>query len=86
MFLTLKRDPVWLYSLSQSSLDETLALLIGEDGCKVSVPAAILLAASPLVRSISSSGIHPAAVRPLILEKDEIVWNLIYKGVFFQNW
>ena len=86
MFLTLKRDPVWLDSLARCGLNETPALLVGEDGRQVPVPAAILLAASPLVRSISSSGIHPAAVRPLILEKDEIVWNLIYKGVFFQNW
>ena len=67
MFLTLKRDPVWPYSLSRCSLNVTPALLVGEDGGQVPVPAAILLAASPLVRSISSSGcIHPA-VSPIVL-------------------
>ena len=66
MFLALKRNPVWLDSLSRCSLNETPARLVGEDGCQVSVPAAILLAASPLVRSISSTGLHPV-VCPIAL-------------------
>lgn len=54
MSLTLKRDPVWLDSLELSDANEALATMIGDDGCHVSVPTVLLLAASPLLRSISA--------------------------------
>ena len=81
MFLTLKRDPVWLDSLFRCSLNETPAILVGEDGGQVPVPAAILLAASPLVRSISSTGrIHPA-VCPIALSVPTTVSGEVLEAV-----
>ena len=65
MYLILKRDPVWLDSLPLSCVNEALAILIGDNGCQVPVSAAILLAASPLVRSIFSD--LPPAFCPIVL-------------------
>ena len=63
MFYTLKRDPEWLL-LPLNSVFGTVSLL-SEDGEKVSVPTAVLLA-SPLLRSLVSD-LHPAALHPLFL-------------------
>ena len=43
MFILLKQDPpVWLDSLSKNNVNEALALLVGDDGGQVPVPAIYL--------------------------------------------
>ena len=64
MSCVLKRDPDWL-DLSLSTGCGVFSL-ISEDGHQVSVPMAILLAASPLLRSLVSD-LHPTAHGPLVL-------------------
>ena len=59
MNLILKRDPVWLGSLTSPNASPTL-LLLGGDGQQVAVPAHLLLAVSPLVRSILTDLLPPA--------------------------
>jgi len=59
MILILKRDAVWLGSLPSPHAGPTL-LLLGRDGQQVAVPAPLLLAASPLVRSILTGHLPPA--------------------------
>ena len=67
MTLVLKRHPVWIEFLPQrdSSLESTV-LLLGDDGCQVLVPGALLLAASPLVRSICAGHCIPPALSPIV--------------------
>ena len=67
MCLVLKRDTAWLKFLPQCDLTVGSALLIGEDGGQVSVPGALLLAASPLVRSICADHGIPPALSPIVL-------------------
>jgi len=59
MNVALKRDPVWLGSLPSPPASPTL-LLLGGDGQQVGVPAPLLLAVSPLLRSILIDLIPPA--------------------------
>jgi len=59
MNLVLKRDPVWLGSLPSPNASPNL-LLLGGDGQQVAVPATLLLAVSPLVRSILTDLLPPA--------------------------
>jgi len=65
MNLILKRDPVWLESLPSPNASPTL-LLLGGDGQQVAVPAPLVLAASPLVRSILTD-LPPPAYSPCLL-------------------
>jgi len=58
MKYTLKRDIVWRESLLTADHAATL-LLLGGDGHQVAVPAPLLLAASPLVRSILADHLPP---------------------------
>jgi len=60
MDLILKRDPVWLQFLPTPDACATLLLLLGGNGQQVVVPAPLLLAASPVVRSILSDHLPPA--------------------------
>ena len=59
MNLILKRDPVWLECLPTPDVSANL-LLLGGDGQQVVVPAPLLLAASPVVRSILTYHLPPA--------------------------
>jgi len=59
MNLKLKGDPVWFGSLPSPDASPTL-LLLGGDGQQVAVPAPLLLAVSPLVRSILTDLLPPA--------------------------
>ena len=59
MNYVLKRDPAWLGSLPTHDFGTDL-LLLGGDGHQVAVPAALLLAVSPLVRSIFGNLLPPA--------------------------
>eukprot|EP00092_Neocalanus_flemingeri_P014331 GFUD01015455.1.p1 GENE.GFUD01015455.1~~GFUD01015455.1.p1 ORF type:complete len:466 (+),score=101.55 GFUD01015455.1:44-1441(+) len=62
----LKRDPVWLESLTLSNTSSVVKLL-SSDGCKITVPAALLLATSPLVRAVlSADHCPPAYIEPVI--------------------
>ena len=67
MSLIFNRNPVWLESfpLGVDDAHEAVVLLLGGDDCEVSVPSALLLAASPLVRSILIS--IPAALSPAVI-------------------
>ena len=66
MCYVLKNDNLaWLDKHHLSIVCGTVTL-VSEDGHQVSVPTAVLLAASPLVRSILSD-IHPAAYGPLVM-------------------
>ena len=49
MCLKIKRKSVWI---DFHDANEAVAIMIGDDGCQVPVPAVVLLAASPPVRSI----------------------------------
>ena len=63
MCLKLKRESVWLdFLLLSDDTNEAHAIIIGDDGCQVPVPAVILLAASPLVRSLSAPSCCPVAI------------------------
>jgi len=55
----LKRNPVWLASLPVSATSATIVLL-GKDEDQVAVPAPLLLAASPLARSVLADLLPPA--------------------------
>ena len=58
--LQLKKDPAWFKSFPFNA--GTVILLQGDDpDCQVSVPAALLIAISPLVRNILSAGHLPPA-------------------------
>jgi hypothetical protein len=59
MNLILKHNPLWFGSLSTPDGSSTLVLL-GDNGQQVTVPAVLLLAASPLVRSILRDLLPPA--------------------------
>jgi len=76
MSLTLKRDPEWMGTLQQADVDQALALLIGENGCQVSVPVAILVAASPLLRSISAV-LLPPAISPVALSVPGVAGDVL---------
>ena len=68
MSLVLKRHPVWIEFLPHSdSSPESTVLLLGDDGCQVLVPGALLLAASPLVRSNCAGHGIPPALSPIVL-------------------
>jgi len=58
MNLILKHDPLWFGSLSTPDGSSTIVLLSG-NGQLVTVPAVLLLAASPLVRSILADLLPP---------------------------
>ena len=58
MNLILKHDPVWLGLLRKPDDSPTL-ILIGDDGHQVAVPAPLLLAVSPLMRSILTDLLPP---------------------------
>ena len=86
MSYVLKRDPVWLdLSLSTGC---GVFLLLSEDGHQVSVPGGVLLAISPLLRSMVSD-LHPAAHGPLVLsiaisgDVLLLVGDIMTKGVAF---
>ena len=87
MSLTLKRgEPEWLETLQQDVANQALALLIGDDGCQISVPVAILVATSSLVRSVSAV-LLPPAISPVALSVPgvagdvlKIVVEMIVKG------
>ena len=59
MNLILKQHPVWLECLPTPDTSVTL-LLLGGDGQQVAVPVPLLLAVSPVVRSILTDHLHPA--------------------------
>jgi len=64
--LLLQKDPVWLESLLVSATSGVIGLLSG-DGYHVDVPAVLLLAASPLIRTVlSTDHCPPAYVCPVI--------------------
>jgi hypothetical protein len=56
MNFILKRDYVWLGSFLSLNACPTL-LILGGDGQQVAVPDTLLLAASPLLRSILTFGL-----------------------------
>ena len=71
MCLKLKRESVWLdFLLLSDDTNEALAIIIGDDGCQVPVPAVVLLAASPLVRSISAPSCCPVAISVPTVSED----------------
>jgi len=85
MSCVLKRDPAWLKSLPINSTLDALADLMGESG-HVSVPATLLLAASPLLRSMMTDILHPG-YSPLVIllpgvEGDvlQVLLELLLKG------
>jgi len=85
MNLILKRDPVWLSSLPCPSTSPTL-LLLGGDGQQVAVPAPLLLAVSPLVRSILKD-IPPPAFSPCFISFPDVteevlhaMWDILTTG------
>ena len=65
--LHLKRDnPLWLESLPCNT-DSSMIVLLSGDGCQLPVPAALLLATSPLIRSVfSADHLPPAYCTPVI--------------------
>jgi len=64
--ILLQKDPVWLESLLVSATSGVIGLLSG-DGYHVDVPAVLLLAASPLIRTVlSTDHCPPAYVCPVI--------------------
>ena len=77
----MKRDPEWL-NLPLNSVCGTVTLL-SEDGEKVSVPTAVLLA-SPLLRSLVSD-LHPAALQPLFLSLAVTAGVLLAVGQILNN-
>ena len=71
MSLKLKRESVWLdFLLLSDDTNEAHAIIIGDDGCQVPVPAVILLAASPLVRSLSAPSCCPVAISVPTVSED----------------
>ena len=61
MSLVLRKDPAWLETLCSTDVSGgALLTLLGKDGCQVPVPAALLVAVSPLVKSIMSDLLPPA--------------------------
>jgi len=60
MKCSLKRNVVWLESLPTADNVAATILLLGGDGHLVPVPASLLLAVSPLVRSILAEHLPPA--------------------------
>ena len=60
MKCSLKRNVVWLESLPTADNVATTILLLGGDGHLVPVSASLLLAVSPLVRSILAEHLPPA--------------------------
>eukprot|EP00092_Neocalanus_flemingeri_P016400 GFUD01017750.1.p1 GENE.GFUD01017750.1~~GFUD01017750.1.p1 ORF type:complete len:541 (+),score=124.83 GFUD01017750.1:44-1666(+) len=66
MSYLLKREPVWPDPFPLSNTTAVIKLLSG-DGCQVAVPAALLLATSPLVRTLlSTDHCPPAYIEPVI--------------------
>jgi len=78
MNLILRRDPVWLGSLSLST-SPTVLLLAG-DGQQVAVPAPLLLAVSPLVRSILTE-LLPPAYSPCRLSLPDVTQEVLHAMV-----
>ena len=74
MSLALKQDPDWLEFLTQA---EASALLIGEDGCQVPVPALLLLAVSPLVRRLCTDHGIPPALSPVALSVPTVAGEVL---------
>jgi len=65
--LHLKRDPAWLSSSSPLDFDSAILLQGDAQDGQVSVPAALLVASSPLVRNILSAGhLPPSFSTPII--------------------
>jgi len=64
MTLIFRRDPIWIKSLSIT--DPSAIILLSGDAKQVAVPACLLIAVSPLVRSIMSE-LLPPAFSPCIL-------------------
>jgi len=91
MACTVKRDSFWLEeSFPSSYANEPLAVLVGE-GHNISVPASILLAVSPLVRSIVTD-VFALAQSPLVLlfpavcgDVLEVVGELLLHGTSAVN-
>eukprot|EP00092_Neocalanus_flemingeri_P016399 GFUD01017749.1.p1 GENE.GFUD01017749.1~~GFUD01017749.1.p1 ORF type:complete len:482 (+),score=128.51 GFUD01017749.1:44-1489(+) len=66
MSYILKKEPVWPEPLPLSNTSAVVKLLSG-DGCQIAVPAALLLATSPLVRTLlSADHCPPAYIEPVI--------------------
>ena len=78
MNLILRRDPVWLGSLSLCT-SPTVLLLAG-DGQQVAVPAPLLLAVSPLVRSILTD-LLPPAYSPCLLSLPDVTEDVLHAMV-----
>lgn len=85
MFYVLKRDPVWL-TLPVEAEGGSVSLL-SEDGCQVSVPTVLLLAASPLLRAMVT-GLHTSLHCPLVISFEAVsvevllaVREILSKGV-----
>ena len=76
MNLILKRDPVWLGCLPSPNASPTL-LLLGGDSQQVAVPAPLLLAVSPLVRSILAH-LLPPAYSPCILSIPTVTEEVLH--------
>ena len=71
MCVKLKRESVWLdFLLLSDDTNEVLAIIIGDDGCLVPVPVVVLLAASPLVRSISAPSCCPVTISVPTVSED----------------
>jgi len=75
MNLILRRDPVWLRALP--SPNASTILLLGSDGQQVAVPATLLLAVSPLVRSILI-GLLPPAYSPCIISLPVVTEDVLH--------
>jgi hypothetical protein len=75
MNYVLKRDPVWMESLPLLHASGTIDLLSG-DGCHVSVPTALLLAPSKLVRNILTDLLPPAYI-PLVLSLPSVTGEVL---------
>jgi len=76
MNFILKRDPVWLASLPSHNASPSL-LLLGGDGQQVAVPAPLLLAVSPLVRSILTD-LLPPAYSPCFLSLPAVTEDILH--------
>ena len=59
MSCVLRKDTDWVLTLSSTNIGGALTLL-SEDGCQVQVPAELLVAVSPLIKSMMSDLLPPA--------------------------
>jgi len=60
MFLVLRKDPHWPETLCSTDVCGGALTLLGKDGCQVQVPAALLVAVSPMVNSMMADLLPPA--------------------------